>query len=109
MSSFQPMGKTITFTAATTAPTPVQCVSEGTNVSATYLVSNIGTGWVFMSVEPTTAQATANAVVPTSTPTRCIPLAPASQQTFTLPAGAYFSGICASDTNVVYITPGYGE
>lgn len=109
MASFRPSGNTITFTAAVAAPSPVQCLSENAGQANQYLVSNIGTGWVFIAAEPTSALSTANAVIPTGTATKSIPIAPSSQQTFTLPANAYFTGICAAATNIVYITPGSGE
>ena len=109
MSSFQPMGKTITFTAATVAPTPVQAVSNNSGAAITYLVCNTGSVWAFMSAESVTGNATANSVIPTSTSQYSIAVAPGSTQTFTLPKDAFFSGITASGSDVIYVTPGYGE
>ena len=52
--AFSPMGNTVTFTAATSAPTPVQAVSS-TTAANQYLVQNPSAQTVFLGVGSTAA------------------------------------------------------
>lgn len=118
---FTQQGPTVTFTADTTAPTPVQAPGAGNNAPGSYVLSNTGTVTVFIGYgadQPTIpgvqqfqsgkALATARAVIPTGTPTFCYPLLPGFQVTIAAPPGSWFTGITASSTAAVYITPGDG-
>lgn len=108
MIPFNPQGLTVTFTAAATAPTAVQCSAQNDS-STQYLITNTGAATVFLGVGVNATVAGANATIPTGTPTLAIPILAGSAQTLTLQANAYFTGIAASSTCLVYVTPGYGE
>lgn len=104
--AFTPMGNTVTFTAATTAPTPVQALS--TTIGGTqYRVINDGTVTVFMGWGDSASAATANAVVVTTTG-RAFPLLAGTDEILTFNANQYFTAITVSGTANIYITPGDG-
>jgi hypothetical protein len=105
--AFTPTGNTVTFTANTTAATPVQAVST-TLGGNQYRILNSGTVTVFMGVGSTSALATANATVVTST-ALAIPLLAGTDEILTFSPNAYFTGITSSSTAVVFITPGDGS
>ena len=102
---FNPQGATVTFTAAVTAPTPVQATSS-TGAANNYLITNTGSTVVFLGVGATAALATANSVTVTSSG-NAIPILPGTAQTLTLVANSFFTGTSAA-SSVVYITPGDG-
>lgn len=102
---FTPMGNTVTFTAATTAPTPVQASS--TTVGGTqYRIHNSGSAVVFIGFGNTANAATtmANTSIAGST----ITMEPNSVEVFTFNANIYLTGATTSGTSVVYVTPGDG-
>lgn len=104
--AFTPMGNTVTFTAATTAPTPVQALS--TTIGGTqYRVHNAGNAVVYLGFGDTASAATtmANASIKGST----ISLVPSSVEVFTFNVNQYFTGITSAGTSLVYITPGDGS
>ena len=104
--AFTPMGNTVTFTASTSAPTPVQALS--TTIGGTqYRIINDGSVTVFMGWGDTAASATANAAVVTSTG-RAFPLLAGTDEILTFNANQYFTGITVSGTANVYVTPGDG-
>ena len=103
--AFSPMGNTVVFTAASSAPTPVQAASS-TTAANQYLVQNSGAFIVMLGVGSTAALATTNSANVTSTGL-AIPLLPYTTQVFSFIPGAYFTGYCAA-TSQVYITPGDG-
>lgn len=103
--AFTPMGDTVTFNAAVTAPTPVQCVSS-TIAGTQYRVHNSGSNVVYMGFGNTAAAATAMADSGLSGST--ITLMPNSVEVFTFNGSVYFTGVTADSTAVVYITPGDG-
>ena len=105
--AFTPTGNTVMFTANTTAPTPVQAVST-TLGGNQYRILNSGTVTVFMGVGNTAAASTSNATVITST-SSTIPLLPGTDEILTFSPNSYFTGITASSTAVVYLTPGDGS
>jgi hypothetical protein len=105
-SPFTPSGNTVVFTAATTAPTPVQAVSS-TLGGNQYRVINAGLVTVFMGLGASNTAATANAVVVTSSASS-IPLLPGTDEILTFVPNAYFTGITSSGTAAVYIVPGDG-
>lgn len=104
--AFTPMGNTVTFTAAATAPTPVQGLSS--TIGATqYRVHNTGSVVVYMGFGNSASAATtmANTTVTGST----ISLMPNSVEVFTFNSNVYFTGATASGTAIVNITPGDGS
>ena len=105
--AFTPTGNTVTFTANTSAATPVQAVST-TLGGNQYRILNSGTVTVFMGVGSTSALATANATVVTST-ALAIPLLAGTDEILTFSPNSYFTGITSSSTAVVYLTPGDGS
>lgn len=104
---FCPSGNTVTFTAATSAPTPVQAVST-TLGGNQYRILNAGQVTAFLGVGTTSAQAAASATV-VSTTANCIPVLAGTDEIITFPPNAYFTGITSSSTAVIYITPGDGD
>jgi hypothetical protein len=104
--AFTPMGNTVTFTAATAAPTPVQALS--TTIGGTqYRVINDGSVTVFMGWGDSAAAANANATVVTTTG-RAFPLLAGTDEILTFNANQYFTAVTASGTAKIYITPGDG-
>ena len=104
---FTPSGNTVTFTAATSAPTPVQALST-TLGGNQYRVVNAGSTLVFMGVGTSSANATANAVVVSSSQA-AIPLLAGTDEIITFPPNAWFTGITSSGTASIYVTPGDGD
>ena len=106
LNAFTKTGNTVTFVANTSAPTPVQCLST-TLGGNQYRVINTGTITVFLGYGTTSAEATNNAVVVTSSQTS-FPLLPSTDEILTFVPNAYFTAISASGTATIYITPGDG-
>lgn len=106
INAFTKTGNTVTFTAASSAPTPVQCAST-TLGGNQYRVINNGTVTVFLGYGMTAAEASNNAVQVTSSQS-AFPLLPSTDEILTFVPNAYFTGITASGNAVVYITPGDG-
>jgi hypothetical protein len=104
--AFTPLGNTVVFTAATTAPTPVLATGAGLGCN-NYEVMNPGNVTVFLGFASTAANATNNATVITSTGYG-YPVLPGTDKVIAAPPNAYFTGITASGTATVYITPGDG-
>jgi hypothetical protein len=104
---FAPLGATVSFTAATpTPPTAVQApIGDTSGTSAgQYRIVNDSIVTVFLGVGATSAAAIANAsAVATS-----IPLLAGTCEVLRLGPNAFFTGKSASDTAVVYVTPGQG-
>jgi len=104
--AFTKTGNTVVFTAATTAPTPVQAVSS-TLGGSNYRIINNGTVTVFLGYGQDASTATTNSVVVTSTGA-AVPLLPGTDEILTFVPNAYFTGTTSSGTAVVYILPGDG-
>ena len=104
--AFTSLGNTVVFTAATTAPTPVQALST-TLGGNQYRIINTGNVTVFLGFGNTSANASSNAVVVTSTQ-GSLPILPGTDEILTFVPNAYFSGITSSGTANIYITPGDG-
>ena len=104
---FTPSGNTVTFTAAVTAPTPVQAVST-TLGGNQYRILNAGSVTAFLGIGTTASDATTNAVAVTSSQ-KSIPLLAGTDEVITFPPNAYFTGVTGSSTAVIYITPGDGN
>ena len=103
--AFTPMGNTVTFTAAATAPTPVQAVS--TTIGGTqYRIHNTGNVIVYLGFGLTSAAATsmANTTINGST----LSMVPNSVEVFTFGANVYVTAATATGTSVVNVTPGDG-
>jgi len=106
LNAFTKTGNTITFLAATTAPTPVQCVST-TLGGNQYRVINTGTVTVFLGYGQDSSNATTNSNVVTTTG-QAFPLLPSTDEILTFVPNAYFTAKTASGTATIYITPGDG-
>mgnify|MGYP003339272142 CR=1 FL=1 len=102
---FTPMGNTVTFTAATTPPTPVQALSS-TIGGTQYRVHNTGNAIVYLGFGPNASSATAMAN--TTVTGSVITMVPSSVEVFTFNANQYFTAATASGTSLVVITPGDG-
>ena len=106
ISAFTKTGNTVTFTAATTAPTAVQAVST-TLGGNQYRIINAGNVTVFLGYGNTAASAnTAAAVVSTTGP--AYPLLAGTDEILTFQPNAYFTGVTSASTAVIYVTPGDG-
>lgn len=105
--AFSPLGLTVSFTAATTAPTSVRAVSTAPTTRPTYeyRIVNAGTEVVLLGVGATDAAAQAAAV---SLAAGAVPILPGAVEILGFPAGSFFTGDTASGTSVVYVTPGAG-
>jgi hypothetical protein len=106
INAFTKMGNTVTFTADTTAPSPVQALSTSLGGNQ-YRIINNGTVTVFLGYGSTAAEASNNAVVVTSSQAS-FPLLPGTDEILTFVPNAYFTGITGANTAVIYITPGDG-
>ena len=104
--AFTKLGNTVAFTAATTAPTPVQAAST-TLGGNQYRILNAGTVTVFLGYGANSAAAnTAASVISTSG--EALPLLPGTDEILTFVPNAYFTGITSANTAAIYITPGDG-
>ena len=106
INAFTKTGNTVTFLAATSAPTPVQC-SSSTLGGNQYRIINAGTVTVFLGYGTTASEATNNATV-VSTTGPAFPLLPNTDEILTFVPNAYFTAITASGTAAIYITCGDG-
>jgi hypothetical protein len=106
LNAFTKTGNTVTFTAAVSAPTPVQCAST-TLGGNQYRIINAGIETVFLGYGSDAANATANAVRVTSSQA-AFPLLPNTDEILTFVPNAYFTGITAANSAVIYVTPGDG-
>lgn len=104
--AFTKLGNTVAFTANTAAPTPVQAVST-TLGGNQYRIINAGSVTVFLGYGSSASDASNNAAVVTTTGPS-LPLLPGTDEILTFVPNAYFTGITASGTAVVYISPGDG-
>ena len=104
--AFTKTGNTVVFTAATSAPTPVQC-SSTTLGGNQYRIINAGSVTVFLGYGVASTDASNNAVVVTSTG-NAFPLLAGTDEILTFVPNAYFTGITATANASVYITPGDG-
>jgi len=104
--AFTKTGNTVVFTAATSAPTPVQC-SSTTLGGNQYRIINAGSVTVFLGYGMTSADAANSAVIVTSSGS-AFPLLAGTDEILTFIPNAYFTGITGSSTASVYITPGDG-
>ena len=104
---FTPSGNTVTFTAATTAPTAVQAVSS-TLGGNQYRILNAGSVTAFLGIGTTAALANSASEVVTSSG-QAIPLLAGTDEILSFPPNAYFTARTGSSSAVIYITPGDGS
>jgi hypothetical protein len=104
--AFTKTGNTVVFTAATSAPTPIQAVST-TLGGNQYRIINAGSVTVFLGYGDSSVGATANTAVVTTTG-KSIPLLPGTDEVLSFVPNAYFTGITSTSTAAVYIVPGDG-
>ena len=104
--AFTKTGNTVVFTAATSAPSPVQC-SSTTLGGNQYRIINSGNVTVFLGYGIAATDATNNAVVVTSTG-NAFPLLSGTDEILTFVPNAYFTGITSTGSANIYITPGDG-
>ena len=97
---FTPSGNTVTFTAAVTAPTPVQALST-TLGGNQYRILNAGSVTAFLGIGTIASDASNNAVTVTSSQ-KSIPLLAGTDEVITFPPNAYFTGVTGSSTAVIY-------
>ena len=104
--AFTKLGNTVTFLAATTAPTAVQALST-TLGGNQYRIINAGTNTVFLGYGTTAAAANTAAAVVTTTGD-ALPLLAGTDEILTFVPNAYFTGVTVSGNATIYITPGDG-
>ena len=105
--AFTPLGNTSSFTASTTAPTPVQVAPYSTIAGANqYRIINTGTVVVFLGIG--ISSAAANTAATSTMPGPASPLLPGTDEILTFAPNAYFTGVTTSGTAQVYISPGDG-
>lgn len=105
INAFQKTGNTVVFTAAATAPTPVQALST-TLGGNQYRIINSGTTVVFLGYGKDAANATTNSATVTSSGA-AFPLLPGTDEILTFVPNAYFTGVSTTNATI-YITPGDG-
>lgn len=107
INAFSPTGLTVSFTAATTAPTSAQAVSSAptTRPARQYRVVNTGAVTVLLGVGASDAAAKTAAA---SIAAGAVPILPGAVEILGFPAGSFFSGVTSTSTSVVYVTPGEG-
>jgi len=108
INAFTQLGNTVSFIAATTAPTPVQAASR-TLGGNQYRIINNGSVTVFLGygVDASTATAGAN-TAPDGTVVNCLPLLPNTDEILTFQPNAYFTGKTATGSATIYISAGDG-
>jgi gamma-glutamyltranspeptidase len=104
--AFTKTGNTIAFVANVAAPTAVQCTST-TLGGNQYRIINSSSVTVFLGYGTSSSDASNNAVVVTTTGLS-FPLLAGTDEILSFVPNAYFTGITASGTANVYITPGDG-
>jgi hypothetical protein len=104
--AFTKTGNTIAFVANVAAPTAVQCTST-TLGGNQYRIINASSVTVFLGYGTSSSDASNNAVVITTTGL-AFPLLAGTDEILSFVPNAFFTGITASGTANVYITPGDG-
>ena len=105
--AFSPLGLTVSFTGATTAPDAVRAVTTAptTRPAYQYRIVNAGAQTVLLGAASTAAAAKDAAASITA---GAIPLVPGAVEILSFATATYFSGSTTTGTSVVYITPGEG-
>jgi hypothetical protein len=105
INAFTKTGNTVTFTASSTPPAPVQ-VTNTTIGGNQYRIINAGTSIVFLGYGVTAAEATA-ASANVTTSGAAFPLLAGTDEILTFVPNAYFTGTSTANATI-YITPGDG-
>ena len=105
--AFTKTGNTVTFTASTSAPTPVQATSSTLGGNQYRIINMSQNDVVFLGYGQIATDASNNAVV-VSTTSPAFPLLPGTDEILTFLPNAYFTGITSANTAVIYVTPGDG-
>jgi hypothetical protein len=105
--AFIPTGNTVSFTGGVAAPAAIQCTPSGVLGSDAYRFCNAGNVTVFLGQGNTAAAANANAVV-VSTTAASVPLIAGAVEVIRFQPNSFFTGITASGSALIYITPGEG-
>jgi hypothetical protein len=105
INAFTKTGNTVTFTAGTSAPTPIQALSS-TLGGNQYRIINSGTTLVFLGYGDTAANATATSANVTTTG-NSIPLLAGTDEILSFMPNAFFTGTSTANA-VCYIVPGDG-
>jgi len=106
INAFTKTGNTVVFTAASSAPTAVQC-SSSTLGGNQYRIINAGTVTLFLGYGTSASDASNNAVVVSSSEAS-FPLLAGTDEILTFVPNSYFTGVTSSGTATVYVTPGDG-
>ena len=104
-------GNTIKLTAATSAPTPLQCSSVTLGGNQYRIINASTTQGCFLSFASDAATATANCVIPTgagANSSRTLYILPSTDEVITFVPNAYFTAITSANTADLYIVPGDG-
>lgn len=107
MNPFELQGKGVTFTAATSAPSAVQCKSDTLVNCQQYVLVNTGAVNAFFGWGTNAQSAADRAVIPTSTPAYGYDVLPGTKETVTGPSNAWFTATTGSSTAVCYVYPGF--
>lgn len=105
--AFTKTGNTVTFTANTSAPTPVQASSTTMGGNQYRIINMSQSDVVFLGYGQTSSDASNNAVA-VSTTSPAFPLLPGTDEVLTFLPNAYFTGVTSANTAVIYVTPGDG-
>jgi len=102
-------GNTVKLTAATSAPTPVQCLSVTLGGNQYRVINASTTQGCFLSFAADAATATSNCVIPTAgASTRTLYILPSTDEVISFIPNAYFTAITSANTADLYISPGDG-
>ena len=104
-------GNTVKLTAATSAPTPVQCTSVTLGGNQYRVINASTTTACFLSFAADAATATANCVIPTgggNNSSRTVYILPSTNEVITFIPNAYFTAITSANTCDLFISPGDG-
>lgn len=108
MIAFDPNGPLLSFTAATSAPTSVQAISLDSVQNQQYVLTNTSSSIDAVIGWGQTDAAAKLAAAAGSNTSNCYYLLHGSQVVITAATNAYFSGITASSSALVYVQTGYG-
>lgn len=109
-SNLSAKGLTILVAASQTPPLGVQCGNPTGDQTSSYLLYNDGTVTAFLSAANTAGAAQLMAVIPTATgPTEVYPVPAKGYLPVTDLVNAFWSGITASGTANVFVTPVYPQ
>lgn len=110
MIAFTPTGKVMSFTADTSAPTPVQVLPKDGAADQQYILTNTDSSDdVCVGYGPTAAIATFNATEANTPQSGGVYfLLRSTQVAITAGPGAFFTGV-SSSTAIVKVQPGYGN